>query len=120
MKRILLTGSSGFIGKMLSARIENRYELMHLESDLVNFIDVQKEVEKKNPNIIIHLAAKTEVEKSFYYPTNFSQVNYSGTVNLIECSKNLKNLENFIFSSTMETHGFQPISDEIKELLEKL
>ncbi len=49
MKRILLTGSSGFIGKMLSARIENRYELMHLESDLVNFIDVQKEVEKKIP-----------------------------------------------------------------------
>ena len=34
---------------MLSARIENRYELMHLESDLVNFIDVQKEVEKKIP-----------------------------------------------------------------------
>ncbi len=116
MKKILLTGSSGFIGKMLSARIQNKYELMHLESDLVNFIDVQKEVEKKNPNIIIHLAAKTEVEKSFYYPTNFSQVNYSGTVNLIECSKNLKNLENFIFSSTMETYGFQPISDEIKEL----
>lgn len=116
MKKILLTGSSGFIGKMLSARIKNEYELQHLESDLINFVDVQKEIEKKNPNIIVHLAAKTEVEKSFYYPTNFSQVNYSGTVNLIECSKNLENLENFIFSSTMETYGFQPISDEIKKL----
>ena len=116
MKKILLTGSSGFIGKMLSERIKNNYELQHLESDLVNFESVQEEIQKKNPNIIIHLAAKTEVERSFYYPTNFSQVNYSGTVNLIECSKKLENLENFIFSSTMETYGFQPISDEIKEL----
>ena len=31
-------------------------------------------------------------------------------------TENLKILENFIFSSTMETYGFQPISDEIKEL----
>ena len=116
MKKILLTGSSGFIGKMLSERIKNNYELQHLESDLVNFESVQEEIQKKNPNIIIHLAAKTEVERSFYYPTNFSQVNYSGTVTLIECSKKLENLENFIFSSTMETYGFQPISDEIKEL----
>ena len=116
MKKVLLTGSSGFIGKMLSDKIKKNYELLHLESDLVNFSDVQKEIQNKNPNIIIHLAAKTEVEKSFYYPTNFSQVNYSGTVNLIECSKDLKNFENFIFSSTMETYGWQPISDEIKKL----
>tara|TARA_A100001011_G_C14309401_1_gene844814 strand:+ start:1054 stop:1977 length:924 start_codon:yes stop_codon:yes gene_type:complete len=117
MKKILITGSSGFIGKMLLHRLgKKNYELLELESDLVNFEDVKSEIETKNPNIIIHLAAKTEVEKSFYYPTNFSQVNYSGTVNLIECSKSLKNLDNFIFSSTMETYGFQPISDEIKKL----
>ena len=70
MKKILLTGSSGFIGKMLSERIKDKYKLLNLESDLVNFSDVQKEIDEKKPNIIIHLAAKTEVEKSFYYPTN--------------------------------------------------
>ena len=46
---------------------------------------------RKNPNIIIHLAAKTEEKSLLSY--KLSQVNYSGTVNLIECSKNLKTLK---------------------------
>ena len=44
---------------------KKNYELLELESDLVNFEDVKSEIETKNPNIIIHLAAKTEVENLF-------------------------------------------------------
>jgi nucleoside-diphosphate-sugar epimerase len=37
-----------------------------------------------------------------------------GTVNLIESAAKLKNLKNFVFASTMEVYGWQPISDVIK------
>jgi len=37
-----------------------------------------------------------------------------GTVNLIESTKQLKNFKSFLFASTMEVYGWQPISDEIK------
>ena len=60
------------------------------------------------------MAARTEVEQSFYEQITFSQINYVGTVNLIESAVKLKNLKNFVFASTMEVYGWQPISDQIK------
>ena len=112
--KVLITGSSGFIGKKLLEKISSVYDIFKLKNDLLDFKKIHEEINDIQPNIIVHLAAKTEVEKSFYYPIDFSQVNYSGTVNLIETSKDLKTLENFIFSSTMETYGFQPVSEEIR------
>lgn len=112
--KILLTGSSGFIGSHISPILVNNFELFHLKSDLKNYVLVQNEVKDISPDIIIHLAARTEVEKSFYEQTEFSEVNYVGTVNLIEAATTIKNLKNFIFASTMEVYGWQPISDEVK------
>ena len=112
--KILLTGSSGFIGQAITPRLEKDYELFHLESDLTNHSAVKAEVNGIDPDIIVHLAARTEVEKSFYEQINFSEVNYIGTLNLIESVKTLKHLKNFVFASTMEVYGWQPISDEIE------
>lgn len=110
-----MTGSSGFIGQHLSPMLENNYEIHHLKSDLTNHKAVAEEVLEVNPNIIVHLAARTEVEKSFYEQITFSEINYVGTVNLIEAAARLKNLKNFVFASTMEVYGWQPISDEIEK-----
>jgi len=112
--RLLLTGSSGFIGTALTPRLEPHFELFHLKSDLTDYKSVETEIQNINPQIIVHLAARTEVEKSFYEQISFSEVNYLGTVNLIESTRKLKNLKNFVFASTMEVYGWQPISDEIK------
>jgi UDP-glucose 4-epimerase len=71
-------------------------------------------VKSANPDVIIHLAALTEVEHSFYQQALFSDVNYTGTVNLVESAREAPNLKLFLFSSTMETYGWQPISDKIK------
>ncbi len=62
----------------------------------------------------MHLAARTEVETSFYDQLDFTTVNYLGTQNLIETAKELKNLDCILFSSTMEVYGWQPINDEVK------
>jgi len=129
MKKIFITGISGFIGKYLAKRLiaEGCYELHGLvEKDpnrdlgfeytpwvgsLTDFELIGEHLKQVNPHFIIHLAARTEVEKSFYDPIRFQTVNYDGTVNLIEKSKDLSNLELFVFSSTMETYGAVPKSE---------
>lgn len=115
MKKILITGSSGFIGSHLRQRLENKYEIFDLNCDLLDKSSMERRLNEVDPNFIIHLAARTEVEKSFYEQTTFSEVNYVGTVNLIETARHLKNLELFVFSSTMETYGWQPESDLIRD-----
>ena len=112
--KILMTGSSGFIGSHLSERLKN-HEVHHLKSDLLDHQSVAGEVLSVKPDIIVHLAARTEVEQSFYEQITFSEINYVGTVNLIETAAKVKNLRNFVFASTMEVYGWQPISDEIEE-----
>ena len=112
--KILITGSSGFIGQHLTNRLSN-YKLHHLRSDLIDHKAVADEVLAINPDQIIHLAARTEVEQSFYEQITFSEINYVGTVNLIEAACKVKNLQNFVFASTMEVYGWQPISDEVEQ-----
>src|SRR6056297_2067034 len=112
--KVLITGSSGFIGSHLTAALQHTHEIYHLKSDLLDFAGVEQEVLNEQPDVIVHLAARTEVESSFYEQTTFSQVNYVGTVNLIEAASKLTNLKNFVFASTMEVYGWQPISDEVK------
>lgn len=115
MERVLITGLSGFIGSNLHSRLEGKYEIYDLECDLLDEEQVNSRLESVDPNYIIHLAARTEVEKSFYEQSSFSSVNYVGTVNIIEAARHLKNLKLFLFSSTMETYGWQPESDLIRD-----
>ena len=112
--KILMTGSTGFIGSQLQTRL-SQHNLHHLKSDLTDHKSVADEVQSVAPNIIVHLGARTEVEKSFYEQVTFSEINYVGTVNLIEAATRLPKLKNFVFASTMEVYGWQPISDEVKE-----
>lgn len=120
MKRVLITGVNGFIGGYLAQKLMDQgFEVHGLtqeqeaktkgviphQADLRNYSLVGQVLEKVDPHFIIHLAARTEVEKSFYEQVEFSEVNYVGTVNLIEECRKLKNLELFVFASTMETYG---------------
>ena len=126
-KKVFITGINGFIGGYLAEKMLNtfKYEihgLVHGEvserlknlevtlhkGDLTDFDGIGKIMEEVNPHFIIHLAARTEVEKSFYDPIDFQTVNYNGTVNLVEKTKDLSNLEMFLFASTMETYGAVP------------
>lgn len=113
--RIFVTGASGFIGRKLVHALEQAHKVTHLSSDLRDHARVQQELLSADPEIIIHLAARTEVEQSFYEPTVFSDVNYAGSVNLIEVAGLCANLRMFLFASTMEVYGWQPISDKIRQ-----
>lgn len=106
-----ISGGGGFIGKELIKRLDKEYQIIaptQEECDITDFKAVKEQLELYKPNFIIHLAARTEVEKSFYDPTDFQLVNYNGTVNLVEASKGLPSLELFLMASTMETYGAVP------------
>lgn len=126
--KVLLTGASGFIGQYLTRRLQKEgYEVhgifesrksykknTHVDhkhlANLLAFKRINSIVGKVQPDFVIHLAAKTEVALSFDNYLEVSEVNYVGTVNLIEANrKHNKNLKLFIMASTMETYGVQPL-----------
>jgi len=122
--KVLITGVNGFLGGYLASRLIKRGIEVHglylgdekqkddriicHRGDLLDYEAMGEILKGINPDFIYHLAAKTEVEKSFYDPIQFSEVNYCGTVNLIEKAKDLTNLKLFVMASTMETYGWQP------------
>jgi len=112
--KIFVTGASGFIGSNLVPLLKRNHIVNELKGDLLDFASVHKQLTDFQPDVVVHLAARTEVERSFYEPITFSQINYTGSVNLIEACSHLKNLKNFVFASTMEVYGWQPISDIVK------
>lgn len=115
MKKLLLTGSSGFIGQHMLARLQDKFLIHCLESDLREHKKVRDEVLKCKPDLVIHLAARTEVEQSFYEQVEFSEINYVGTVNLIESMLQCQKIPQLIFASTMEVFGWQPVSDLVRD-----
>jgi len=112
--RIFITGASGFIGSHFVKILEQKHEVFAMTADLLDFSKARNELFNFDPEIIVHFGARTEVERSFYEQVTFSEINYVGTVNLIESAAKLKNLKNFVFASTMEVYGWQPISDLVK------
>jgi len=134
-KTLLITGSTGFIGSHLVPNLVEKYQVIALvpSSDigmrplskdisieyasLENF-DLIKEILSKNePEIIIHLAAITPVRYSFGSPDIYQKINYLATINLVETATKIKNFEKFIFASTMETYGWQPVRKPFTENL---
>lgn len=61
-----------------------------------------------DPNIIMHLAAASHVDRSISHPMEFVQDNIIGTANMLEYARTLKNLESFLYFSTDEVFGPAP------------
>ena len=148
MKKFLITGGAGFIGSALIRHIINhtnhhvinvdkltyagnleslseieRNERYSFEqTDICNVAEIKKIFEKYYPDIVIHLAASTHVDKSINAPDEFMQTNIFGTYVLLEQARNywseLKNSikkDNFRFHhvSTDEVYGDLNQSDEL-------
>jgi nucleoside-diphosphate-sugar epimerase len=112
--KLFITGHNGFIGQHLVEKLSH-HDIEFLSHDLRDHDKVAQQLKAVNPDTILHLAARTEVEQSFNEQIVFSEINYVGTVNLIEAAKHCTNLSRFVFASTMEVYGWQPISDDIKQ-----
>lgn len=109
MKRILVTGSEGYIGQHLCSILEKQDVELHkldffCDSGYRNYaIDIREKDALKNsiPSIyeydaVIHLAALVQVGESVKKPTSYYDTNINGTLNLLRYIRT----KNFIFAST--------------------
>lgn len=115
---MLISGSTGFIGQHLVKEFSDFdvFQASEQNMDLTDSAQVEAVVAQVQPEIVIHLAAKTEVAFSFDNYLGVSEVNYLGTVALAEANRRLNpNLRLFVMASTMETYGHQPVLVPVTE-----
>lgn len=104
MKRVMVTGCSGYIGSHLCKRLEGKYEVHGLDIvnpkaplDKFHQIDINRifGVEEEF-DAVIHLAALVNVSESERKPISYYITNINGTMNVL----NKIDTKNFIFAST--------------------
>ena len=138
-KKFLITGGNGFIGSnlikhlitypdyficnidkltyasnLLSLKsIKKNSNYLFIKSDICNLKKLKKIVTNFKPNVIIHLAAETHVDRSIVSSKEFIYSNIIGTFNLLEAancyfqdlSKKKKSLFHLHHVSTDEVYG---------------
>ena len=120
MKKILVTGSTGFIGKNLVDNLLSEYEIVGLskkvEKSKINCItkDINQITSKDFKNIfcVIHLAAITDPKICEDFPEKCITTNVLGTQKILEASR--KNNCKIIYASTSHVYGIPkkiPISE---------
>jgi nucleoside-diphosphate-sugar epimerase len=109
MKKILLTGSSGFLGSYVLDFLENEnYEVIKVgrsgKSDIKIDLSLTK-LSKIEVDYVIHIAGKAHViPKTKEDKEEFFKVNYIGTNNLLH-GLDVTKLQSIIFISTVAVYG---------------
>jgi len=131
MKKIIVTGGSGFIGSnLVNFLIQKKFFVINIDrqsyssnnyNKILNKnyklykIDINNKkklisiIKKYHPKAIFNLAAETHVDRSIDGPKNFINSNFVGVFNLLEALRYLKKKENIksklIHVSTDEVYG---------------
>lgn len=112
MKKVLITGITGFVGSHLAEyclekgaelhglkryHLSNMKNVAHIEDrvrwhdcDMLEYRSVVKSIGKIKPDIIFHMASQSFVSPSWDHPTLYMDANYKMTVNLLEACLNTK------------------------------
>lgn len=105
----LLTGSNGFLGRVLESSLSN-YTVIHTLSKSSGEYNVNLETQipifNQQFDIVIHAAGKAHsIPKSIEDRDAFFSVNVQGTKNLLEGLENYKLPKSFVFISTVAVYG---------------
>lgn len=127
MKKILVTGGAGFIGSFfVKLAINHGYEVVVLDAltyagDLNRLKDIEGKYKfykidirkhrfleeafsREKPDVVVHFAAETHVDRSILNPAVFLETNIIGTCNLLEIAKKFK-VKLFLNVTTDEVYG---------------
>ncbi|HII71278.1 TPA: NAD-dependent epimerase/dehydratase family protein [Candidatus Woesearchaeota archaeon] len=131
--KVLVTGGAGFIGSHVCDALLDRgdtvicvdnfndyYDVSFKESnishhkddkdfilyreDITDLASMHAIFEKELPDKIIHLAARAGVRPSISQPFLYEKVNITGTLNLLELSKEFS-VKNFVYASSSSVYG---------------
>jgi len=125
MKRIIVTGGAGFIGSHIVDRlIDDGHDVSVFDNESANrenfhwnssphATKMQMDITArflpnsplmKDADVIFHLAAETQIQPSIEDPLKTCDVNYMGTLNILECARK-NNIRRVILSSTSAVYG---------------
>ena len=130
--KILITGTSGFIGYHVASYFLNKDYIVYGVDNHNNYYDIKLKIKRCNllkkykkfffikddiqnksfssllgkikPNVIIHLAAQAGVRFSYKNPFKYIDYNITGFLNLLESMKKYK-LNNLIYASSSSIYG---------------
>ncbi len=112
MENILLNYDSltyaGNIANLNSIQHNSNYKFIN--GDICNINDLKNAILKFKPDVIIHFAAETHVDRSIDSPLGFIKTNILGTTNILSCIMHYLDITNnedfkFIHISTDEVYG---------------
>lgn len=116
MKKILITGSSGFLGSRLAYYLKDKYELLlpsHAELNVSREEAVRVYLEEQRPDVVLHCAALSNTWYCEQHPEESHRVNVQGTVRIAKACKLIG--AKLIFMSSDQVYNGTPMLGALKE-----
>ena len=116
MKKILITGSSGFLGSRLAYYLKEKYELLlpsHSELNVSREEAVRAYMEENRPDVVLHCAALSNTWYCEQHREDSHRVNVQGTVRIAKACK-LTGAK-LVFMSSDQVYNATPLPGLLKE-----